>query len=143
MKMRVGFFALLLIISAAFSVCKKEDQISPSNAIISTIVIPGEWKITLFNELSIDKTSKFKWYSFKFNTNGTITAVNGSTKVNGAWSTVKEGEKTKIIIYFSEAPLNDLNDDWRIINHTSTTLELEHFPAENDGINFLTFQSRQ
>lgn len=142
MKIRVGFLALLLIVSAAFSGCKKEDQISPSNAIINSIVIPGEWKITLFNELSLDKTNKFKWYSFRFNTNGTITAINGTTKVNGAWSTVKDGEKMKIIIYFSTTPLNDLNDDWRVVKQTSTTLELEHFPAENDGINFLTFQRK-
>jgi hypothetical protein len=142
MKIRVGFFALLLIISAAFSGCKKEDQISPSNTIINTIVIPGEWKIASFNELSIDKTSKYKAYSFKFNTNGTIIAINAASQINGAWSTVKDGDKMKIIIYFSSVPLNDLNDDWRIVNQTSDTLELEHFPAENDGANYLTFQRK-
>lgn len=142
MKMKGRFLALLLIISVAFSNCKKEDRISPSNAIINTVVVPGDWKIALFNELSTDKTSKFKWYSFKFNTNGTITAINGSSSVNGAWSTVREGKIRKIIIYFSSAPLDDLNDDWRVVNQTSTTLELEHFPAENDGINYLTFQKK-
>lgn len=142
MKIRIGFLALLLIISVAFLTCKKEDQISPSNAIINTIVIQGEWKIALFNELSIDKTSKFKWYSFKFNSNGTITALNGASSINGAWSSANDGDKKKIIIYFSEVPLNDLNDHWRVVNQTSATIELEHFPAENDGINYLTFQRK-
>lgn len=139
MKIRGGLLALLLIISAAFSNCKKEDQISPTNTIIYMIDMPGEWNITQFNENSLEKANKFKAYTFKFNTNGTISAIiNGST-TNGAWTLAKEKDYMKIIIYFPDAPLKDLNDDWRIISQTSTTFELQHHPGENDGINYLTF----
>jgi hypothetical protein len=140
MKIRGGLLALLLIISAAFSNCKKEDQISPVNTIINSVVIPGEWKITAFNELGSDKANKFTAYSFRFNTNGTIVANDGKSSVNGAWSTMRDKDHLKIIIYFSSPPLDDLNDDWRIVNQTSNTLELEHYPTENDGVNYLTFQ---
>jgi hypothetical protein len=139
MKLRVGLLALSLIISAAFLTCKKEDRISPANPIINTIVMPGDWKITLFNESSTDKSGKFKLYTFRFNTNGSISAIiNGST-INGAWTYAKDKDQEKIIIYFAGTPLNDLNDDWRIISQTSTNLELQHAPGENDGINYLTF----
>ncbi len=142
MKSKVGFLALILIISTAFSGCKKDDHISPSNAIINTIVIPGDWKVGFFNKNSSDETSRFKEYSFRFNNNGTISAIKNGTTINGAWSTTKDKDRLKMIIYFSEPLLDRLNGDWRVENQTSTTLEMQHFPGENDGIDYLTFQKK-
>jgi hypothetical protein len=139
MKTKVGLLALLLIISAAFSNCKKEDQITPLNTIINSVVIPGEWKITSFNELSTDKTDKYKTYSFKFNTNGTIIANTMGSSANGAWSTVHDKDHLNMIIYFATSPLNDLNDNWQIVSQTDSVLALQHHPSANDGVNYLTF----
>ena len=140
MKSKVGVLALLLIISAVFSECKKEDQISPSNTIINTIVMPGDWRVSKLVKHSADETNQLKSYVFKLNTNGTIVAVKNGVAVNGAWSTARDGDHLKLTIYFSGAPLNELNNDWRVMNQTNTTIELQYFRGENDGIDFLTFQ---
>lgn len=129
----VSFIVLVLIL---FSSCKKDDS---SN--ITDIVVSGNWKISLFQEDGSIKTSNYSGYSFIFNSNNTISATKNSQSTNGSWSSGNDDSKSKLVINFgSVSPLDELNEDWEILEKSSSIIKLKHISGGDGSIDYLNFE---
>ncbi|MBR9922643.1 MAG: hypothetical protein GYB31_17560 [Bacteroidetes bacterium] len=102
----------------------------------------GEWIITSFIEDdNDDETSKFSGYTFTFEDDGTATAtVNGNTTI-GSWSDGNDDSTTKLVLFYgNDDPLEELNDDWRVLSSTDEKIELTHVSGGDGSTDFLTFE---
>ena len=117
---------------------------------IKTIVESGTWRITSFIDSGIDETNHFTGYSFTFNSNGTLTASNGSNTVSGTWSVTDSSNSNDDsnnnsdidfnIFFASPANFNDdLTEDWEIVTRSASKIELIHISGGNGGTDTLTF----
>lgn len=135
----IAIVAVLLVLNS----CKKEDNSSnsSSNSNISSIVQQGNWKVTLYKDSGTDETYYFTGYQFLFNSSGTITVTANSNNATGSWSAGSDDSTPKLILDFGVSlPLNKLNDDWHIIEQTSTFIRLEDVSGGNGLVDYLNFQ---
>ena len=158
--MKKGFYySLLMMVSIALMSlsCSSDDNdnsIDNSQQIaqIESIAESGTWRITNFNDSGQDYTSDFTGYNFTFASDGTLTASNGSTTLNGTWSITNDSSSSsssssssddiEFNIFFPVSDTNDfeeLNDDWDIVSTSATTIELIDISGGNGGTDILTF----
>ena len=137
MKNIIKIMTLLLLVIATASSCKKDD--SPS--LVDNTIQKGNWKITFFQDSGNDETSHFSGYEFIFNTDGSVTASNSNNSVSGTWMTGTDDSQSKLILNFgSTAPFDELNEDWHVLEETSTMIRCEHISGGNGGTDYLTFE---
>ncbi len=135
----IAIVAVILILNS----CKKEDNSSnsASNSNISSIIQQGIWKVSLYKDSGTDETYYFSNYEFLFNSTGTLTATVNSNSTNGTWSSISDDSLLKLLIDFgTNLPLNKLNNDWHIIEQTSTFIRLENVSGGNGSVDNLNFQ---
>lgn len=132
-------FAMFFVLHS----CSKDDS-SAENT--ENSIKQGSWVITLFNDSGKDETYHFTGYEFTFATSGVVTAVSSSNTVSGTWSTSSGSSSSssgKFIIDFGDIDkFDDLNDDWDILNNTSSKIELKDVSGGNGGIDYLTFEKK-
>jgi hypothetical protein len=104
----MGCLALLFSVS-----CKKAIEKKVQNMVMDAI-INGEWIVEQYFEGDENLSSQFLNYSFKFNSNGTLTGTVGSTATDGSW--VPNTNDYTIVTDFPAAgdPLKKLNGLWKI-----------------------------
>lgn len=98
----------------------------------------GTWRITYFYD-DADETSHFYGYNFMFHTNGTVVAVKYSTTINGNWNTYINSGETKLNLNFEGSTLEEIEDDWRVIEFSTTQIRLRHTSGGGGGTDYLTF----
>jgi hypothetical protein len=81
----------------------------------------GQWKVSYYFDEK-DETSDFAGWVFTFNTNGTASATNGATTINGTW-VVREGEFR--VDLGTSNPLDSFTGHWLIIEKTNTSIKLK------------------
>lgn len=150
----VVVISLVLLVAACSS--DENSNIVPNMTSadqISQFAKSGTWEITYFYDTDHDETSNFSGYSFSFNTDGTLSAVNGNSTVSGSWS-VQDSDSSNddsgdsmddddFNILFSvsaDHDFDDLNDDWDIISATDIKIELIDISGGNGGTDYLTFE---
>ncbi|PZF73302.1 hypothetical protein DN068_09030 [Taibaiella soli] len=100
----------------------------------------GVWKVSFFSDNGNDETNHFTGYEFAFNANGSATASNGGSTVNGTWKTGTDDDQAKLELNFGNtSPFDELNNDWHILNTNNTTILLEDVSGGNGGTDALTF----
>ena len=109
-----------------------------NNPVFSDVLTDGNWRITYFYDDG-DETVNYNGYNFTFNANGTVTAVKNSTTINGTWSTYVDSGETKLNLNFDGIVLDELEDDWRIIEFSETQIRLRHTSGGGGGTDYLTF----
>jgi len=137
-------FTLTIVLSGVLfiglSSCKKEDVLP--NPDVSAIIQNGNWKITLYNDSGSDETYHFADYTFTF-VNGTITAAKGSSVVSGTYADGNDDSQRKFILNFGATPpFDELNDDWHIVEETSSKIRLEDVSGGNGGTDILIFETK-
>ena len=110
----------------------------------------GTWRITSYIDSGQDETHHFTGYDFTFNTNGTVTATDGNNVVNGTWSVTDSSNSNDDsssdddidfnLMFGSPADFMELNDDWDIVTHSSTMIDLIDVSGGNGGTDTLTFE---
>jgi hypothetical protein len=122
-----------------FSACSKDDDNS-SGSNLSDNIEQGSWRITLYSEGALNETSYFTGYSFLFS-NGVVTATKGATVVTGSYSSRVDSGKNKFILNFgTTSPFDELNEDWIILENTSTKMRLQHISGGSGETDLLTFE---
>lgn len=103
-----GMLALLFSVS-----CKKAIEKKVENQIMDAIT-NGEWIVEQYLEGDQNLSGQFLNYSFKFDSNGTLTGSVGSTSTAGTW--VPNTDDYTILSDFPAAgdPLKKLNGLWKI-----------------------------
>ena len=150
---------LMLSFSLMSSTCSSDDDgnIPNDNSVeiaqIENTVEAGTWRITSYIDSGQDETNDFNGYNFTFGTDGVLTANNGSNTMIGTWSITDDSNNSNddsssdddidFNIFFPVPESNDfedLNDDWEIVTHTSTKIELIDISGGNGGTDTLTFE---
>ena len=137
----VPALATILLLSSN-SGCKKEDN-STSNqaAALTQTAQTGKWKVTYYNDNGNDETSTYTGYEFQFNTGGTITVTKAGTTINGTWKTGNDDSQVKFYLNFGTVnPFQELNDDWHLIQQSSTIIKLEDVSGGGSPTDYLTFE---
>lgn len=132
------------------SMCSSDDTSSSSNVAQTQVIATassGTWRVTLYNDSGIVKTSNFAGYNFTFAASNVITATNGTNSYAGSWSVSDSNSNDDTLndlnfnIAFS-TPVNfaDLTDDWHIQSRTDTKIEFIDVSGGNGGTDYLTFE---
>ncbi|MBT8269936.1 MAG: hypothetical protein HKO67_03915 [Flavobacteriaceae bacterium] len=110
----------------------------------------GTWVITLYIDSGQDETNHYNGYSFTFNSNGTLTADDGNMTINGSWSVTDSSNSSDDsssdddidfnILFSSPADFAELTDDWDVVQHSSTRIELIDVSGGNGGTDNLVFE---
>jgi hypothetical protein len=109
------------------------------SADFTAVLTSGTWYVSYFQEDDDDETSDFNGYVFTFNTNGTSTAVRNSVTTNGTWSTFVDSGQNKLELVFEGLSLDEIEEDWRIIEFSNTQIRLKDVSGGDGSIDYLTF----
>jgi hypothetical protein len=137
-KLALLFFLGLSISCSSDSTDDLPQTINPSN--VQNIASTSSWRITSYLDNNKNETSDYTGYVFTFNANGSATAVKNSQTTNGIWSSYLDDGKVKFDINFGvTAPLEEISDDWDVLEITANKIRLED--TSGDGTkDFLTFE---
>ena len=152
-KRTVSILVVMTYLLVVMSCSKDESSITSSTADqVANIAKSGSWKITYFYDTDHEETGNFSGYSFSFNEDGTVVAVNGNANVTGTWSiTDNSGSSSDDdgnsssndndfnIFFASPDEFTDLSDDWDIISISDNQIELIDVSGGNGGTDYLTF----
>jgi hypothetical protein len=87
------------------------------------IITTGNWSINYAYDQN-DTTTNYSGYNFIFNANKTVIATkNGSVKT-GTWKTELDGSQTKFEVKFNSSPLNEIDEDWKIVEYSANQFHL-------------------
>lgn len=96
------------------------------------------WLVGTYLDDGTNETSDFNGFEFTFNTSGVVSAINGNNTVTGSWSS--QNNATKLDLDFgSNAPLEELNDDWDVISISPNRVELRDVSGGGGGTDTLIF----
>lgn len=109
------------------------------NQTFAAVLTSGTWYISYFTEDDDNETTYFNGYNFTFNTNGTATAVKNGVATTGTWSTYIDSGDNKLELSFNGNALDEIEEDWRIIEFSATQIRLKHVSGGNGGTDYLTF----
>jgi hypothetical protein len=95
----------------------------------------GVWKISKFMDDGKDETADFTNYTFDFQADGKLIAKIGNKTYTGVWNDNLSDEKMELKIQGTQN-LDTINDDWLIVEITTTTLKLKDDDSEGGEIVF-------
>jgi len=145
LRLYLVFVTFLVVLSCS----TEEDTILTDNSTEIKQIIDaaksGTWRITNYVDSGKDETNDFTGYNFTFSDNGTLTASNSSTAIDGNWSVIDDssddGDDIDFNIFFSAPPnFEDLSDDWDIVSSSGTKIELIDISGGNGDTDLLTFE---
>lgn len=110
-----------------------------SNPDFSNVITSGTWYISYFQEDDDIETDDFAGYNFTFASNGTSIAVKNAATINGTWNQFVDSGQNKLELTFNGDDLDDLEEDWRIIEFSTTVIKLKHVSGGDGSIDYLTF----
>lgn len=121
-----------------------ENSIDDCNTVpipttLSEIMANGTWYVSSFIEGTNDETYEFNGYNFTFSSNGTSIAVKNATTINGTWSTYMDDGYSKLDLSFSGDLLDEIEEDWRVLEYSETLIKLRHESGGNGEIDYLSF----
>lgn len=139
--------------------CSNDETDEPNSADLDSLrqevtedLISGSWIITSFIESGVDETDDFTGYEFTFNQDGSLTATNGTTTVEGSWSITSDSDDSSDdspddpfddidfnIFFASPDNFNELTEDWEIVSHSANRIDLLHISGGDGSTDTLTF----
>ncbi len=97
--------------------------------------------MTYYYDSGSNETSNYLGYAIKFNSGGTVSALNGATTINGTWSSKNDDSQLKLILNFDNvAPFIKLNDDWHVTQQNSSIIKMENVSGGSGGTDYLTLE---
>lgn len=103
------------------------------------VLTSGTWYISYYYEDDDNETADFNGYNFSFNSNGTSTALKNGVTTNGTWSTYVDSGYNKFDLSFDGVALDEIEDDWRIIEFSTTQIRLKDVSGGDGSTDYLTF----
>lgn len=138
-----SLFVLVAILSTA-SMCEDDDNSEDRrNKAIETTLGQGTWEVAYFFDKT-DETSDFEGYTFLFNDNNVARATKNSLSVQGSWDTENSSDgDTKLYLDFgSNGPLDELNEDWVVVESSTLKVTLEHVSGGNGDTDSLILERK-
>jgi hypothetical protein len=120
------------VIESAISQCGSN---SGSTDDFIDVITSGNWRISYYHEGDDDETSVYNGFVFTFNANNTITITRNSSNFTGTWLFYEENGLDILEIDFQDDPLNNLDDDWELLEFSSTLIQLKE-EGDDEYLNF-------
>ena len=111
------------------------DNDNGNTGTLATTLTDGLWRVGSYTEDSTDQTTNYNGYSLNFESNGTVTADNG-TVINGTWA-VQNSDSEFMMDFGNIVPWDEFNDTWDVISVTDTQVELRDESGGNGGTDSL------
>ena len=94
--------------------------------LLSDTMIDGTWFVALYlDDGDEDETSNYDSFSFDFQSNGVVIASNTSVSLSGTWFVTGTDDNLKVILnFFDVYPLDELDDDWLVIEFQNNQVKL-------------------
>lgn len=124
------------VIEDAIDDCDDDSQSPGGNGNLSAILTDGIWYVSYFYD-DTNQTSMYAGYTFTFNSNGTSQAMSNGNFLNGSWSNYMDGAEEKIELDYDSSILDELEDDWEVIEYSSTQIRLKDVSGGNGGTDYL------
>ncbi len=156
MKNTIIKSAILVFALVAVSCSSDSDDapLDPAQSVqaVTDIAVSGSWIISSYVDSGSDETSDYSGFSFTFNADGSLVAVNGTTTITGSWSVTSDDssdddddydstDDVDFNIFFSAPPnFEELSDDWDIVSRSSTRIELIDISGGNGDTDTLVFE---
>jgi hypothetical protein len=115
------------------------DDEGSGTELFSDLIVNGAWKISSFIDGDEDETYHYTGYVFSFSSTGTSLAAATATSLNGNWSYYAEDNLSKLTLSYFGETLDELEEDWQIIEFNSTFIKLRHISGGNGNTHYLTF----
>jgi len=141
---------LAAAIQTAISSCENDDSDdidddddddsnnTPITTNFTTVLQSGAWKVSYFFDDG-NETSNYVGYNFTFNPNGSISVALANTPFSGNWDAYVDDNEDTLELDFSASQLEELSDDWEIIEFSETQIRLKDVSGGNGETDFLTF----
>jgi hypothetical protein len=108
---------------------------------LNDALVDGLWFVAEYLDDGFDETGIYNGYQLDFSTGGSVTASNGGNNFNGTWSVIDTGGDLDLMLDFgAQIPFDEFNDDWDVLNFTTTLVELEDVSGGGGGTDNLTLQ---
>lgn len=125
-------------IEDAIDDCDDSPGGTGGTATLTNAIINGTWYISYYFD-DVDETSIYNGYNFTFNTNGTSITIKNATSINGTWSNYIDSGQEKLELAFDGLTLDELEDDWKVIEFSSNIIKLKDVSGGNGGTDYLYF----
>ena len=109
------------------------------NTSLSDIIVNGTWRISSFIDDGEDETDNFNGYNFTFLSNGNAVAIKNTITINGLWSNYIDDGYSKLDLSFDDNLLEELEEDWRILENNNSLIKLRHVSGGGGGTHYLNF----
>ncbi|HMQ61090.1 MAG TPA: hypothetical protein PKE06_10510 [Flavilitoribacter sp.] len=125
MKMKLQFLSLLTLAMITFA-CQTSTDDNPSPGDVSNTLTDGRWKVSYYYDKDKVETGDFSGYTFDFRLDGAFIAYFGSNTTTGTWRTGTDNGSSRLIIdIIGSKPLDDLPDDWIILEKSDNLIKLK------------------
>ncbi len=115
-----------------------DDSSIPNPGFVS-VLTSGTWRVTYFYEDDDDETTDYLGYNFTFNPNFSILVEKNSVTSSGTWSNYMDDGDNKLDLLFSDSNLDELEDDWKIVEYTTTEIRLRDVSGGDGSVSYLYF----
>jgi hypothetical protein len=117
------YIILICVLVLSFCSCQKTIERVQEEAVIDAVT-NGSWLVTKLIKGNSDVTANFNAYTFKFNKNNTVDALqNNRLEQLGSWQTNTENRTITTQFINAVVPVSFLNGAWQITSSTWTTVK--------------------
>lgn len=96
----------------------------------------GNWYVEYFFD-DYDETDNYAGYEFNFALDGSAQAIKSGITTTGTWALLND---FKFDLFFgTNAPLDELDEDWEILEATAEIIKLKHISGNDGSVDFLIF----
>jgi hypothetical protein len=131
MKTTIKLLAISTLIT--FWSCSRtdDDNPGPDNTSGKVEQVSGDWVVSYYFDSGKDETYHYNGYTLTFSSNGALEAVSGSSSYSGNWrigdnSSGDDNSSNRFVItIMGNERMEDLTDDWVIINLSESEIALK------------------
>ena len=98
------------------------------------------WSSSQRKSIYLFNSEDYQGYVFTFSANGTSLAVRNTTSHSGNWASYVESGYSILELSFIGDTLEEIEDDWRVIEFSETLIELSNVSGGSGEIQYLNFE---
>lgn len=138
--MKKTLFTIAAVAVILFAGCSKDDN---STSSVTKKIGGTTWFVSYYWDKDKDETYKFQDYTFEFKSGSVAEALKSGTVQTGTWvyDTSDDSHDHFIINFPVVSPLDDLNDDWHVVQITDSQIELKD-ESGSGGTEYLTLKKK-